>query len=103
MNFLLTLLPPPSYSSPFFLFPSSSPFLPLPFFLSIPSLFSLLFPSSLSRSSHSFHRMLTNEDEQVDFWELVQLYTERLFLIPSLPSGMLAMVSGMVHIQQREG
>ena len=45
--------------------------------------------------------MLTNEDEQVDFWEVVQLYTERLFLIPSLPSGVLAMVSGRVH--QREG
>lgn len=45
--------------------------------------------------------MLTNEDEEVNFWEAVQLYTERLFLIPSLPSGMLAMVSGRVH--QREG
>jgi len=38
-----------------------------------------------------FHRMVTNEDEQVDFWEVLRLYTERLFLIPSLPQGMLAM------------
>ena len=36
--------------------------------------------------------MVTDEDEEAEFWDVLKDYTERLFLVPSPPQGMLAVV-----------
>lgn len=46
-------------------------------------------PFSLSLS---FHSNLVDECEDLKFWESVQMFCERIFLIPALPPGMLSLV-----------
>lgn len=37
-----------------------------------------------------FYHVVTDEDEEAEFWEVLKDYAERLFLVPSPPQGMLA-------------
>ena len=40
-----------------------------------------------------FHQLLITEGEDVDFWEFLRDFSERLFLVPTPPVGHLAVVS----------
>ena len=45
-----------------------------------------------------FHHLLITEGEDVDFWEFLRDFSERIFLVPTPPVGHLAVVSGLVCV-----
>ena len=87
-----------------FLSPSLSLFLPvsLSFPSSLPPLFFSLSPSlpsslplslslSLSPSLSSLYRLVSVDDKDINFWEILQDFAEKMFLIPTIPEGTLGL------------
>ncbi len=49
-------------------------------------------PALLPQSLHKLLAGDDDDDEEVDFWAVIKDYTERVFLVPTVPSGILAVV-----------
>ena len=50
----------------------------------------------MSHPQSRFYHVVTDEDEEAEFWEVLKDYAERLFLVPSPPQGMLAVVGPLL-------
>ena len=45
----------------------------------------------------SLYRLITDDDTDDDFWTIVKIFAEKIFLVPCLPEGMLSLVSYFKH------